>query len=686
MLSLYLLFLPLSAWSLPLLGWVESPGYPRGYPEDTTLNWMRCAPPGNALSLTLTHLDLEDSEDCTNDALQISVDNRTVYNLCGRMSYEELQSSVNPSLLSSVSGCLSLSFNSDYSNSERHNGFRAFYTVQDVDECAHEDNGCNHFCSNYIGGYRCFCRHGYRLQTDTRTCTAMCTEDLSGSLQGMVSSPGWPGSYAADAQCSYTLSVEDGVQLVLEFNGEFDVEEEDGVCKDSLLIKTPNQDFGPFCGKDPPASPILTGSHQVQIVFNSDSSGSNAGFRLIYTSREKTCPNQVTPNSQVTPKLPRYQKSQKVTVQCNTGFFHNQDVAEVPHIIDNVTYTSWCGRTGTWSPVYSCEVVECGEPDIQENQWPLDILNMTKTQYQGAIHLQCKSKYYNLEGEERYICDHHGEWRSEAGQTDFPKCVPVCGRTEKELISFGRIIGGTQAEHEQIPWQLRIVQHRAGAALINDKWAITAAHVFNQLKENPRILGGGIDLKQRKTMINLNVEKYYIHPKYLPQEENYDNDIALIKLKTRAPLSSSLLPVCLPAKTDAAAMEGQWGTISGWGATKNNDMAGRSMDLLYANVEIYSSGKCSQTPLHKDKQVPLVFTDNMFCAGDRGKDSCKGDSGGPLVVPPLGPAVSKDKKPYQLYGIVSWGEECGDLGYYTKVDKYLDWIKETMEKESSSAQ
>ena len=50
--------------------------------------------------------------------------------LCGKREFEELQSTVNPLLLSAPSGCLSLSFHSDYSNTKRHTGFRGFYTDQ----------------------------------------------------------------------------------------------------------------------------------------------------------------------------------------------------------------------------------------------------------------------------------------------------------------------------------------------------------------------------------------------------------------------------------------------------------------------------------------------------------------------------------------------------------------------------
>lgn len=60
-------------------------------------------------------------------------------------------------------------------------------------------------------------------------------------------------------------------------------------------------------------------------------------------------------------------------------------------------------------------------------------------------------------------------------------------------------------------------------------------------------------------------------------------------------------------------------------------------------------------------------TDNMFCAGEGGEDTCRGDSGGPAVIGG------------KLAGIVSFGLECGSKefpGVYTRVHAYRDWIAE----------
>ena len=64
-----------------------------------------------------------------------------------------------------------------------------------------------------------------------------CSEDLSGLNKGDISSPSWPGSYAENANCQYTLSVEAHLQLELHFSGVFDVEQSpDGQCIDVLRV------------------------------------------------------------------------------------------------------------------------------------------------------------------------------------------------------------------------------------------------------------------------------------------------------------------------------------------------------------------------------------------------------------------------------------------------------------------
>ncbi|XP_071326519.1 complement C1s subcomponent [Trachinotus anak] len=696
-LSLLLILLSHSAYSM-LLGWVESPGYPSGYLPHASLNWSRCAPKGHTLSIRLIHLDLEDSQDCENDAVKVSLNGNLISVLCGKREFEELQSTVNPLLVSSPGGCLSLSFHSDYSNIKRHTGFRGFYTVQDFNECEDDpENGCTQFCHNFIGGYHCSCRHGYHLDTDKHTCTVSCSEDLSGLNQGDISSPSWPGSYAENANCRYNLSVEPQLQLELHFSEVFDVEQSpDGQCIDALRIETPSGTLGPFCGHTPPPSPLLTHSHQVKIYFTSDGFGTNKGFSFHFKTRGKVCPAVVTSNSTVTPQKPEYHPGQTVTVTCDLGHAVNNQGTQTL----SSEYVTTCLSTGIWVPEHPCEPLNCGLPDIPED----GILQLvgsdnSNTQYKDKIQFNCSSNYYMLEGDDTYTCSASGEWVSGGGETHMPKCTPVCGMPEKRSSSAGRILGGEAAVLGEIPWQLLIKEpSRGGASLINDRWAVTAAHVVEGVEETSLQLYGGL-VRGRATndrssgVVVIDSEKIIIHPGYTkglsPESRtSFDNDIALIRFASRVNFGPNLLPICLP-EVNRGLEENEQGTISGWGLTEGNNRLVTSRVLKYAHIGVYSLNKCQDTP-YSPTGTRMSFTDNMFCAGAEGKDSCQKDSGGPFVSPML----SSGSGPHYLIGIVSWGPPCAESikrgreeqfkGYYTKVENYVDWIKDTINKVENS--
>ncbi|TTI46082.1 Complement factor I [Bagarius yarrelli] len=161
------------------------------------------------------------------------------------------------------------------------------------------------------------------------------------------------------------------------------------------------------------------------------------------------------------------------------------------------------------------------------------------------------------------------------------------------------------------------------------------------------------------------VKKIIIHQKY--NSRTYQNDIALIQLEELANEKECLhpnpavRPVCLPWSRLQFPPNSTC-TISGWGRNKENGVV---TVLRWANVSLIAN--CEN--LYKER-----FYDGMMCAGDlEGKvDSCQGDSGGPLVC--------KDASGVSyVWGIVSWGEKCGEAGYpgvYTEVAHYFEWIRQ----------
>lgn len=267
-------------------------------------------------------------------------------------------------------------------------------------------------------------------------------------------------------------------------------------------------------------------------------------------------------------------------------------------------------------------------------------------------------------------------------------CISVCGKPLKYPSSAGRILGGTDANLGEFPWQLLVkLPRRGSASLINDQWAVTAAHVVEGVAATSlQLYGGLVDSRTTNRVSDvMDIERIIIHPNYFVggnDRTSFDNDIALIRLASRVNLGPNILPICLP-EASMSLMENELGTVSGWGKTEGRGTTmGTSPTLKYAHIGVYSLTECRNTP-STAKNQKMLFTNNMFCAGAEGKDSCQQDSGGPFVSP----MVSEGKEPFYLSGIVSWGAPCHQRhfkGYYTKVKNYVDWIKNTIEKVEKS--
>ncbi|XP_068184043.1 urokinase-type plasminogen activator-like [Antennarius striatus] len=249
----------------------------------------------------------------------------------------------------------------------------------------------------------------------------------------------------------------------------------------------------------------------------------------------------------------------------------------------------------------------------------------------------------------------------------------TCG--ERFENSVYKVVGGSFTSVESHPW-IAAIFHKGrflcGGSLIAPCWVVTAAHCFDdgdeiKIREISVYLGkkaiNETDADKEQSFI---VEKRIIHQKYEP---NYNNDIALLKIKSRdggcALRSASVRTVCLPPYHTKLPAGFQC-SIAGFGNEKQGPWLHYSQYLKQAKVNVISQADCTQKSYYGD-----LITKNMFCAGspDWSTDSCQGDSGGPLVCEVSGRMF--------LFGVVSWGDGCARRnkpGVYTTVTNYNKWI------------
>ncbi|XP_069331313.1 mannan-binding lectin serine protease 1 isoform X3 [Eulemur rufifrons] len=666
-----------------MFGQIQSPGYPDSYPSDSEVTWNITVPDGFRIKLYFMHFNLESSYLCEYDYVKVETEDQVLATFCGRETTDTEQTPGQEVILSPGS-FMSVTFRSDFSNEERFTGFDAHYVAVDVDECKEredEELSCDHYCHNYIGGYYCSCRFGYILHTDNRTCRVECSDNLFTQRTGVITSPDFPNPYPKSSECFYTIELEEGFMVSLQFEDIFDIEDHPEVpCPyDYIKIKAGPNVLGPFCGEKAP-EPINTQSHRVQIMFRSDNSGENRGWRLFYRATGNECPDLQPPlNGKIEPLQANYSFKDQVLISCDTGYKVLKDNVEMD------TFQIECLKDGTWSNrIPTCKIVDCGAPAELEHGLVTFSTRNNLTTYKSDIRYFCQQPYYkmlhNITG--IYSCSAQGVWMNKVLGRSLPTCLPVCGLPKFSRTLTARIFNGRPAQKGTTPWIAMLSrphgQHFCGGSLIGSSWIVTAAHCLHQSldPEDPTlrnadllspsdfkiIMGKHWRVRSDESEQHLRVKRVILHPLYDPQ--TFENDVALVELLDSPMLNQFVMPICLP---EEPPQEGAVVIVSGWGKQFLQRFPETLMEI---EIPIVDHHTCQEAYAPLKRKV----TRDMICAGEKegGKDACSGDSGGPMVT------LDRERGQWYLVGTVSWGVDCGKkdrYGVYSYVHHHKGWIQ-----------
>ncbi|KAK3909594.1 Collagenase [Frankliniella fusca] len=239
------------------------------------------------------------------------------------------------------------------------------------------------------------------------------------------------------------------------------------------------------------------------------------------------------------------------------------------------------------------------------------------------------------------------------------------------------IVGGAEAAPGQFPYQAGLMVlgrgdqggsvsvARCGAALLSDRWLITAAHCCRKGMSVRVFLGSYPTMQDAQQQFDSSV--VLLHPKYTRDNPGH-NDLALIRLPRPVRFNSRVRPVKLPSwKHRGDDFAGKVATLSGWGKTSDADTrpSKGTAVLHFARERILTS---EQAESLLKRQIAPYF---LCVRGLRGEVSCNGDSGGPLTV------EAEDGRP-MLVGVVShrYGLQCERSRAHvcTRVTSFLPWI------------
>ncbi|GFY45333.1 serine protease filzig [Trichonephila inaurata madagascariensis] len=257
--------------------------------------------------------------------------------------------------------------------------------------------------------------------------------------------------------------------------------------------------------------------------------------------------------------------------------------------------------------------------------------------------------------------------------TKFSNFSQVCGRPR--TTATARIVGGRKSRYLRWPWMIslrrlegNIYKHKCGATLLNQYWAVTAAHCVDGKQPTDVVLRLGEHNFRRADEMHPHVERriyvMVIHPEF--DQITYENDLALLRFQEPVQLQANIVPVCLPHDVDD--ITGRIAVVTGWGRLSEGDLPSSLHEVL---LPILSNEECEQ--MYYEAGFKENIRDVFVCAGisNGGLDACEGDSGGPMVI-------RGKQGEWVLVGLISWGMGCAapkQPGVYTRMSQFTDWVE-----------
>ncbi|XP_050743516.1 CLIP domain-containing serine protease B4-like [Drosophila biarmipes] len=243
-----------------------------------------------------------------------------------------------------------------------------------------------------------------------------------------------------------------------------------------------------------------------------------------------------------------------------------------------------------------------------------------------------------------------------------------CGTTRHPL-RVRRVVGGVPAERFANPWAVMVFCKtglNCGGSLITSRFVLTAA---NCVYKNPaqKVRLGAYDKDISQHAIEVDIDRNISHPKFeMIKGSKYD--IALLRMAQEVSYSDFIRPICL---LDNQRVQNTYThfKISGWGRTESGEL---SRVLQSATLSKVDTSICSKA-FEFDVDQSQICTHSVTSA----REACAGDGGSPLSAKLDFEGTIREFQ----FGIVIYGDlNCRTFGVSTNVTHYINWIKDTIDK------
>ncbi|CAD5126305.1 DgyrCDS14459 [Dimorphilus gyrociliatus] len=182
-----------------------------------------------------------------------------------------------------------------------------------------------------------------------------------------------------------------------------------------------------------------------------------------------------------------------------------------------------------------------------------------------------------------------------------------------------------------------------GAVIIHNQYLLTAAHCINRYTQRFSVKVGILN-ESDKSSKSHSVEQYIVHPLF--KKTSVENDIAILKLKSRLEFNEKIQPICLPKLYNVKNSSDSQYTASGFGFRSYPF----EKELYKIEVRILTEQESKFKFLNMSNDQKPKYPMHLCVSDSKGlqRNNCYGDSGRPL-------SCFIDEK-WQVYGLVSLGD------------------------------
>ncbi|XP_055853322.1 serine protease gd-like [Episyrphus balteatus] len=260
----------------------------------------------------------------------------------------------------------------------------------------------------------------------------------------------------------------------------------------------------------------------------------------------------------------------------------------------------------------------------------------------------------------------------------------ICGRENLNIDMKKLNVKGQIVSKARFPWIVAVFKRKdddlkfqCGGSLISTRTVVSAAHCFYAGLEPIRpedilVSMGRHNLTDWLDAFNIDVERIIEHPDYRPTLQNFDADLAIVRLKERVTFTTSVRPICMwQGVIDARELEGVSGAIVGWGS---DGIRNTTIVPTLVNATIVSELTC----IRSNDQFISATSNRTLCAGNLdGSGPCLGDSGNGLMI--------RNRNKWMLRGTVSATigsptRPCilDQYAIFSDIAMFIEWIQSNM--------